>query len=189
MFRKILFSIFMIAAYFISICSYGQEKTSTTTTVQETTTQVKPVRRSYRKVRPAPKPAEVTTSTISTSTTTEAEPPKMVARKVYDSETLKKISNTICTEGFKAYIGTDKKNVCLNKASPPDLAYTCVWDKKGTPAYAPTPQGPCSLDFVEHKGSVTIKKDTFPHDAPLSYGVEAQCCFRAAQGPATTSTR
>jgi len=177
-------------------CAQAQEKTTTTTTTVESVTETPKAptttRRSKRVRRPAPAPADTTTAVTSTTvTTTEVKPPpaKEVVRKVYDEEMLKKMSKTLCTEGFKAYVGTDKKNVCMNRANPPDIAYSCVWDKKGTPAFAPTPQGPCNLDYTVHADKVTIKKDNFPSNPPLSYGVEAQCCFRAAKGlePATAS--
>jgi len=64
----------------------------------------------------------------------------------------------------------------------PDIAFTCVWNKKGPSAFAPTSQGPCNLDYTEHQGSIIMKKESFPDGAPLDYGVEAQCCFRAAKG-------
>ncbi|MCC6273085.1 MAG: hypothetical protein IT572_06425 [Deltaproteobacteria bacterium] len=174
--------------------AHAQEKTTTTTTTVESVTQTPTAptttRRSKR-VRRAPAPADTTAVTSTTVTTTEVKPPppKEVVRKVYDEEMLKKMSKTLCTEGFKAYVGTDKKNVCMNRATPPDLAYSCVWDKKGTPAFAPTPQGPCNLDYTVHADKVTVKKDNFPSNPPLSYGMEAQCCFRAAKGlePATAS--
>lgn len=159
--------------------SYGQEKTSTTTstTVEQSSTQVQPVTRTKKaKSRSRSGASAATAESISTTTTTvtqvESAPQPMVPRKTYDAETLKKISHTICTEGFKAYIGQDKSNLCMGKASPPDIAYSCVWTKKGTPVYPGTPQGPCNLDYTEHRGSVSVK------------GTEAQCCFRAASGPA-----
>jgi hypothetical protein len=191
MFKKIPFPILglFLSGLLISPFSYGQEKTTTsTTTVEQTTTQVPKKTTTHRKVRHVSKPAqpveEQTTSVTSTTTTTEVKPPppKEVVHKVYDEEMLKKMSNTLCTDGFKAYVGGDKKNICLSKATPPDIAYSCVWSKKGTQAYAPTPQGPCNLDYTEHRGGITVKKDNFAKNPPLSYGTEAQCCFRAAKG-------
>ncbi len=173
MLRKIVISTLSVSFYIlgISFSSYGQEPVQSTTTVQQSSTQVQttPVRKKSKRVI---QPSSTTTSTSSTTTVTEVKPPPPVARKVMDEETLKKMSETLCTKGFKAYVGTDKKNLCLGKASPPDIAYSCVWEKKGTPVYAPTLSGPCSLDFVEHRGNVSLKDLT------------AECCYRAAKGPA-----
>ena len=180
--KKFLFTILTAFLGTLMLCpvSYGQEKTVTTTveTIQPT-----PAPRRKGRRAPAPAPTVVTTTT----TVVTPPPPREVVRKVYDEETLKKISKTLCTEGFKAYVGTAKKNVCKSKAAMPDIAFTCVWNKKGPSAFAPTPQGPCNLDYAEHQGSIIMKKETFPDDPPLDYGVEAQCCFRAAKGfePAT----
>jgi hypothetical protein len=188
-------SLFILSAFFgilgVAIFSYGQEKTTTTTTTveQATVTSQPPsktstVRKKSTKKTTSAKPVDTSTSVISTTTTTVTPPPpKIVPRTVYDEETLKKMSPHICTDGFKAYVGTAKKNVCLKQATPPDIAYSCVWNKKGTPAYASTQQGPCNLDFTEHHGSITIKKDEYASDPPLPYGTEAQCCFRASKGP------
>ncbi len=162
------------AGFFLaSFASFGQ---SATTTTEQTTTEV-------QATTPVPKKAKkaVTTSTSSSTTITTTSRPAQ-PRQVLDEETLKKISNTLCTEGFKAYVGSDKKNICQGKATTPDLAYSCVWDKKGAAAYAPTAQGPCTLDYAEHRGSVIVTKETFASSPPLAYGKEAQCCFRAAVG-------
>lgn len=132
---------------------------------------------SSRNAKKTPATTEKINTYTTTTTTTEVKP-----RAVLDEETLKKISNTLCSEGFKAYVGNDKKNVCQSRASSPDLAYSCVWNKKGPVAYAPSEQGPCRLDFSEHKGSVIITKENYKERPPLDYGMEAQCCFRAAQG-------
>ncbi len=166
-------------ALLISSVSFAQTKT---TTIEEETTEVQsttkvPVKKTKSTVEPFTTSSSNTTS--STSTTVEVEQP----RKVYSEDTLKKISNTLCTDGFKAYVGSDKKNICQSRVTPPDIAYTCVWDKKGTMAFAPSVQGPCSLDYTEHKGSLVITKDAYRSKPPLSYGVEAQCCYRAAKGP------
>jgi len=104
-------------------------------------------------------------------------------RKVYDEETLKKMEHNICAQGFKAYYGSSEKNICRSKASPPDMAYTCMWDKKGPPAFAATSAGPCNLDYTEMQGKIVVDKSTFPHDNPFDYGTEVECCFRAAKGP------
>ena len=157
--------------------SFGQEKT-TTTTVEQSTTQVQtpaPVTRSKKAKARSSSSNEVLSTTTTTTTQVESAPMPLAPRKLYDEDTLRKISKTICIQGFRSYIGRDKNNLCLGKASPPDIAYSCVWDKKGTAVYPPSVQGPCNLDFTEHKGSVSVK------------GTEAQCCFRAAQGPALTA--
>ncbi len=182
MLNKISISILgVMSVLLISHVSFGQ--TSTTSTTVEKTVETK---------TPKSMPKETTVTTTTTQTVPPPTPPPTkviqttsVTRKVYDEDMLKKMSDTLCTNGFKAYVGSDKKNVCLNKAVAPDFAYTCVWDKDGTAAYAPTVQGPCSLDLTEHKGSVIIKKETYEDDPPLAYGTEAQCCYRAASGPAT----
>src|SRR5262245_21820264 len=179
--------------------AYGQttvpEKT-TTTTIEQTTTVTPAPTPTKKKVTtpaktPAAKPVEQTTTIQSSTITTEVKPPpkKEVVRKVYDEETLNKMRDNLCTQGFKAYVGSDKKNVCMGKASPPDIAYSCIWHKKGAGAFAPTAQGPCSLDYAEHKGSIVIMKENFPHDAPMDYGMEAQCCFRAAKGLEPAASR
>jgi hypothetical protein len=122
---------------------------------------------------------------------------KVHSRKVLNEDALKKISSSLCTKGFKAYVGTNKKNVCQSKASSPDIAYSCIWKKKGTPAYSPTLQGPCNLDYTEHRGNIITKDRFWPYppssygveprsNPPSSYGVEAQCCYRAAVGPVTS---
>ncbi|MFO1519446.1 MAG: hypothetical protein U1F57_07305 [bacterium] len=155
----------------------GQQTTSTTT-VEATTVQKPAVKKGKRTVAPA----EETTTTSTTTTTTTPPPPKEVVHKVYDEEMLKKMKDNLCTDGFKAYVGSDKKNVCRAKAAAPDFAYSCVWDKKGPAAFAPTEKGPCNLDYTEHRGSVKIQKENYPSSPPLSYGMEAQCCYRPAKG-------
>lgn len=158
--------------------TYNNKKTTTVeqTTTQTTSTAPKPV------VRKAAKPVTTTTSNTTTLTTKEGE-----IRTVLDEDALKKMSDTLCVEGFKAYVGNDKKNVCQSKASVPDLAYSCVWTEHGNAAYAPTDKGPCGLEGAEHRQSVIVTKNDFTSSPPLSYGTEAQCCFRAAQGPATST--
>lgn len=169
MYKKILLSIVAVSlsAVLAPLNSYGE---SSTTTVEQTTTQ--PARRAYKKAIPAK------TTTTSVTTTQVFEP-----RQVLSQDMLKKVSSTICASGFKSYIGNDKKNVCQGKATAPDVAYSCVWSSKGTEAYEPTKKGPCSLDFAEHSGKVVITKSDYVSSPPLKYGVEAQCCFRAAKSP------
>lgn len=160
--------------------TYDNKKT---TTVEQTTTQTSstapraPVRRA-----PSVTPVTTTTSDTVTRTSKAGE-----LRTVLDEDALKKIDHTLCTKGFKAYVGNDKKNVCQGKAVAPDLAYSCIWSEDGSAAYAPTPQGPCGLDYAEHQTSVIITKSEYTASPPLAYGTEAQCCFRAAQGPATNT--
>jgi hypothetical protein len=176
-FKKMTFYLLSVPFLILGFSSwaYAQQKTTTTTTTVESKTQTK---------TPVKKKAAETTSVMSTTTTTEVAPPPMkeVIHKPYDEEMLKKMSDTLCTEGFEAYVGTEKKNVCLGKAVPPDIAYSCVWDKDGPAVFTPTRQGPCSLDYTEHRGSITIKKDNYASDPPLGYGKEVQCCFRPAKG-------
>jgi hypothetical protein len=131
----------------------------------------------------AAKPVDMQTVIQSTTTTTEVKPPppKEVVHKVYDEDSLKKMSKTLCTDGFKAYVGAVKQNVCGTRVNAPDIAYTCVWDKDGNPAFAPTASGPCNLDYTKHQGSVVITKDAYK-DPPLTYGTQAQCCVRPAKG-------
>jgi hypothetical protein len=163
--------------------TYNNKKTTTVeqTTTQTTSTAPRPA------ARPAPRPvakvAPVTTSSTTTVTVKNGD-----LRKVLDEDALKKMSDSLCTEGFKAYVGNDKKNVCQGKAEVPDLAYSCVWNESGNAAYSPTEQGPCSLDYSVHKDSIVVTKNEYTANPPLSYGTEAQCCFRAAQGPAVSST-
>lgn len=189
MFKKLSYFLSLSLGMLLVVpISYGQQSSTTTTTTTEQQTTIKtPVKKPAAK--PAAPAAVDTTTLKSTTTTTEVKPPppKEVVRTVYDEETLKKMSDTLCTDGFKAYVGTEKKNVCMSRATTPDIAYSCVWDKDGTAAFAPTPKGPCNLDYVEHRGNVVIKKENFPDDPPLSYGKTAECCFRAAKGLETSA--
>jgi hypothetical protein len=112
------------------------------------------------------------------------EPSKATApRKVIDQKALEKMGDSVCVEGFKAYVGMDSKNICRNWATPPDIAYTCNWTKKGPPAYASTDKGPCNLDFTEHRGDLIVTKQQWKSDPPLDYGTQVQCCYRSASGP------
>lgn len=194
MYKKITATIFSILlGAFVSAQVYAETKTTTTeeTTVQTktvpqktsttqttSTVQTSPPRHSTVK----PKPATTTTTYNNTSETTIT---NFEPRKVMDEEALKKIQATLCTPGFKAYISTDVRNVCQSTVKVPDIAYSCVWKKKGPAAFAETDQGPCSLDFTKHNGSVAVSKATYPHNAPLAYGTEAQCCLREAKDPAS----
>ncbi|QQR80173.1 MAG: hypothetical protein IPJ69_12755 [Deltaproteobacteria bacterium] len=165
-----------LGALLTSSISYAENKT---TTVEETSSQTTttPVKKSI--------PATTTTTYNTTETTTK----ESEVRVVLDQEALKKMSGTLCTDGFKAYVGNDNKNICQGKATTPDLAYSCVWDKKGEAAYASTPKGPCNLDFTEHRGSIIITKTDYKSNPPLAYGTEAQCCFRAAKDPSQKTSQ
>lgn len=128
---------------------------------------------------------KVTTATPVTTTTSITKEGDV--RKVLDEDALKKMADGLCVEGFKAYVGNDNKNICQGQADAPDIAYSCVWHEDGNAAFAPTPEGPCSLDFVEHRKSLIVTKNEYTASPPLPYGTEAHCCFRAAQGPATST--
>lgn len=152
--------------------------TTSTTTVETTTKKV-----------PASKkvPAKVEEKTT-TSTTVVTPPPPPPApeepkapRAVYDQEALKKMEGKLCVEGFKSYVGTESKNVCNSIATPPDLAYTCAWDKDGPEAFPATNQGPCTLDYAEHRGDVVITREKWKDNPPMKYGAKAMCCFRASK--------
>lgn len=171
MFKKIMPALLTVSLSLALSASPSFAETKTTT-VEETTVQTEVTPRTKRS-----KPGTTTTtSNVKATTTRQAEP-----RIVLDQEALKKMSKTLCTEGFKAYVSSEKQNVCQSKAVTPDLAYSCVWKKKGDAAFAPTPQGPCNLDFTEHYGSMVITKSDYTSRPPLAYGTEVQCCFRAAQ--------
>lgn len=167
MLRRLIIAVGAIAGVLVfAHFLYGE---TSSTTVQQTTVQtVKP-----RVVKKA-KPVLETTTTV--TTVKESEP-----RQVLTQDTLKKVSDTLCTKGFKPYLGTDKKNVCRSKAAAPDIAYSCVWDSKGPAAFEPNMKGPCSLDFARHSGNIIIDKNTYTSRPPLKYGVEAQCCVRTAK--------
>ncbi len=181
MFKKISLVVLGLSFGGLYFClSYAE----TTTTVEQNTTQTTVTPSVSAKTKNSKKASvaePIITTTSNTSVTTTKEIPQ--PRKVLDEETLKKISATLCTQGFKAYVGTQKKNVCQSQARSPDLAYSCVWGKKGKAAYDPNLGGLCNLDFTEHHGSISISKENFPSHPPLSYGTEAECCFRAAQDP------
>lgn len=159
--------------------SYNNKKTTTVeqTTTQTTTTAPRAAVRAVRRAAPARPISQTTTVTVKDGE----------LRRVLDEDALKKMSGSLCVSGFKAYVGDDHKNVCQSKANTPDIAYSCVWRKNGSAAYAPTPQGPCILDYAEHTASVLITKTEFLSSPPLPYGSEAHCCFRAAQGPSTST--
>lgn len=185
-YSKILLSATSLSLFFI-ICPTPSHATDTynnkkTTTVEQTTTQTTskvPVA-----VRAVKKAAPVTTTTSKTTTLTVKDGNM---RKVLDENALKKMSDLLCVAGFRPYVGNDKKNVCQGKASAPDIAYSCVWKEQGNAAFAPTDQGPCALDYSKHQESVVVTKNEYSSRPPLPYGTEAQCCFRAAQGPATST--
>lgn len=187
MYKKILltvlgltFGVLLDAHLGYATDTYNNKKTTTVeqTTTQTTSTAPRPA------ARPVKKAAPVTTTSTTTLTTQAGE-----LRKVLDEDALKKMSDSLCVEGFKAYVGNVDKNVCQGKAIVPDIAYSCVWKEKGSAAYAPTTQGPCALDYSEHAGSIIVAKTDYKSSPPLSYGTEAQCCFRAAQGPSTSTVQ
>lgn len=151
----------VLGILWMSPLGYGD----TSTVIQQTTVQ--PVKKAKKE-----RPVETTTITV-----TETE-----TRQPLSEDTLKKISGNLCTKGFRAYVGTQNKNVCKSKAASPDIAYSCIWDSKGPMAFEPGIKGPCTLDFAEHQGKVTVTREEFPSGAPLKYGAEALCCFRAARG-------
>ncbi len=173
-----------LGALFGSHLSYATDtyNSNKKTTVEQTTTQTTSTAPAARPVAKKAAPVTTTTSNTTTLTTKEGD-----LRKVLDADALKKMDDSLCVNGFKAYVGNIDKNVCQSKATAPDLAYSCIWKEEGNAAYAPTPQGPCALDYAEHQGSIIVAKNDYKSDPPLSYGTEAQCCFRAAKGP-TTST-
>jgi len=185
-FTLILLSL-TLGMLWVSTPSFSQTTTSTTVESVTTKTPVAPVKRAPVRRSTSARPVEQTTAVTSTTTTTVPPPPKEVVHKVYDEEALKKMSKNLCSAGFKAYVGTDKKNVCLNQATPPDLAYSCVWDKNGVSAFEASDKGPCNLDYTTHHGSVTIKKDLYKNNPPLDYGKEVQCCFRPAKSYETAT--
>ncbi|MDO8462350.1 MAG: hypothetical protein Q7S98_05780 [Deltaproteobacteria bacterium] len=156
---------------FKSGLAYAEQKT---TTVEQTSTQTS----STPAVSKSKKAVPSTTTTTNTRYTTTKE---TEARIVLDQEALKKMSKTLCTDGFKAYVSNEKKNICGGQATSPDIAYSCVWDKKGDAAYAATAKGPCNLDFTEHRGSIVVTKSYYTTRPPLPYGSEAQCCVRTAR--------
>ena len=182
MFKKIGFTVLSVAlgTFLVSQLSFGQSTTSTTT-LKQTSTTTPATKAPAAKKKAAAAPSVETTET--TSVTTPA-----ADRPVYNQETLKKMNNTLCAKGFDAKVGNDNKNVCSGKATAPDLAYSCVWTKKGEAAFAPTLQGPCNLDSAEHRGSVMIEKADYKSAPPLPFGTKVECCYRAAKGPSTTST-
>ena len=108
------------------------------------------------------------------------------SKPVVNEATLKNISHTLCAAGFTAYVGANQKNVCRNKVTAPNIAYSCVWEKEGKRTHSLANQDPCLLEYTEHRGSITITKDQFSSNPPLSHGMEAQCCARSQVGSSTT---
>ncbi len=180
MYKKISLTVlsFTLGILLNSHLSYGQQKT---TTVEETNTQTTSTPAAAKSKKEVPV-TTTTTSNTKYTTTKEAEP-----RIVLDQEALKKMSKTLCTEGFKSYVSNDKENICVGQAITPDLAYSCVWDKKGNAAYAATAKGPCNLDFTEHRGSIIVTKSYYTSRPPLPYGTEVQCCVRTAKDPTASN--
>lgn len=179
--KKILLTVVSVSlgAFICSQVYAADTYKKDTTTVSQTTTQ----QTTSTAPRPVAKKAAPVTKTDTTTVTTK----EGTLRTVLDEDALKKMSDTLCVTGFKVYYGNDNNNVCQGKASVPDIAYSCVWKEDGNAAYSPTTQGPCGLDTAEHKGSIIVTKNDYESSPPLPYGTEAQCCFRAAQGPATST--
>lgn len=167
MFKKILLIAVVVALGTLIMSHQSFAQGSTTNTTQTTTT-------------PAKGKATVETKT---TTTTPAAP-----RPAYDQEALKKMDDTLCTDGFDAKVGNDNKNICSGLASPTDIAYSCIWTKKGEAAYPATPRGPCYLDSARHDRTIVITKADYKSSPPLPYGTKVECCFRAAAGAPTTIT-
>ncbi len=175
----------LLSAHLSSSVAYATDtyNNKKTTTVEQTTTQTTSTAPAVRRAAKKEEPVTTTTSSTTTIITKEGD-----LRKVLDEKALKKMKGSLCVSGFKPYVGNDGKNVCQGKAIVPDIAYSCVWKEEGKAAYAPTLQGPCALDYAEHKGSIIVAKNNYDSHPPLSYGTEAQCCFRAAKGPSTSTT-
>ena len=171
MYKKIVVVIVGLAlsASFGIQSSYGES-----TVIQSTTQTVK-------------SPAKSRTATVETTKSTVVITPA-IPRPVYDQATLKKMSDTLCVEGFSAKVGNENKNVCFGKATAPDIAYSCLWMKKGESAFPTTREGPCNLDFAEHAGTIIITKGDYKSRPPLAYGTKIECCFRAASGKPSTSS-
>ncbi len=183
MYKKITVAALVLALGMLlnSNYSYGQSTTSTTTNTQSTKQTVTTTPTYTKKAKAKPTPTVETTETV--VTTTPATP-----RPAYDQATLKKMNDTLCVDGFDAKVGNDKKNVCSGVANTPDIAYSCIWTKKGESAFASTRQGPCNLDNSEHRGNIVITKADYKSSPPLPYGTKVECCYRAAKGAPTTST-
>ncbi len=177
MFKKILLVAVSVAlgTFVISQQSYGASTTNTTVQSTQHTVTTTPTAKKAKVV--VPPTVETTDTTVTTTPAT--------SRPVYDQASLKKMD--VCTDGFDAKVGNDKKNVCLGKATAPDVAYSCIWRKKSESAFPSTPQGPCNLDNSEHRGTIVITKADYKSSPPLSYGTKAECCFRAAKGQPTSS--
>ncbi|EKD42251.1 MAG: hypothetical protein ACD_73C00244G0002 [uncultured bacterium] len=170
----------------ISPIASGQ---TTTTTVE---TEVKTETKSKAPAKPAPvvkKPAsKKETPKITTTTTVIKE--TTTPRAVYDQKALQKLADAaaLCTKGYDAHVGSNKKNVCQSHAQSPDIAYSCSWREKGPAVYPETEQGPCVLDFAIHHGGMKISKDDYKSGPPLDYGTSVECCYREASGSAKVET-
>lgn len=164
-----------LSVFFVG-AALAQPAGTTSTTTVETTKKIPATKKAPVKVEET----TTTSTTVNTPPPPAPEPPKQ-PRAVYDQEALKKMEGKLCVEGFKSYVGNESKNVCNSTANPPDLAYTCVWDKDGPEAFPASPQGPCTLDYSEHRGEVLITREKWKDNPPMKYGSKALCCYRAAK--------
>lgn len=168
---------------FLGLAQAAEETTVQTTTTVPSVTSVPAKQQSQAPKVTTPKYYSRRSSTpLVTTTTTTISSPTPTPRKIYDEDLLKDISNTLCTDGYRAYVGNENKNVCQGKAESPDIAYTCVWKKKGPQVYPASMAGPCNLDYTDHMGEYAITREYYKRSPPLPYGSEVQCCFRAAAG-------
>jgi hypothetical protein len=174
-----------LSTFLVSQLAYGQTTQTTTSTYEQTTVTptAKPV---VKKKRAVPMKEEIETKVI--TTTTPGEPRKALSTE--DLEKLERGNNLLCEEGYRSYVGDERKNVCFEKAKAPDIAYTCVYKKKGSPTFSDLKKGPCTLDFADYKSSIIITKELYPKGtrAPLDLGETAYCCYRAAVSPPVTTT-
>jgi hypothetical protein len=156
-----------------------------TTTIEKTDTQA-PKTTSHRPA--AHRSRSTTTPRTKTSITTTQTTVETRPRAVYSPKAIKKMASAgaLCAQGFKAYVGNDKKNVCQVNAEPPDLAYTCVWKEKGPASFAATSAGPCTIDYAEYKEKLPMDRSHYKSSPPFAYGTDVHCCFRAAEGTEVT---
>ncbi len=173
---------------------------STTTVETNSPVTIKPSGAGTTTVETSSANAGTTTSTTSTTTKAGKKGPvtstsvttteTVVPHAVYDQKTLQKLADAaaLCTKGFDSHVGSNDKNVCQSKAQSPDIAYTCSWKEKGPAVFTETAQGPCTLDFAEHKGGMIISKEDYKSSPPLSYGTAVECCYRPASGVAKTES-
>ncbi len=100
------------------------------------------------------------------------------------------ISQNLCAQGYKSYIGMDKKNICQNNPATPDNIYSCVLIESKTSAQNIDRPEPCNLNFAQNTGSLVVTQKNTSY-RPFAYGqearsydpspaksIEAQCCLR-----------